>query len=326
MTNVHWHPVLRAKKLRKKPVQVMFEGEKLAVFRTKDGIAAIQDRCPHRSASLSGGRVVGGSIECPYHGWRFDGTGICTHIPLAEGAPSNRRVRAWSAREAHGLIFITHDAQAAGDIRGPVWDDQPKVSRILQSHAHATVADAVENVLDPIHTLFVHKGIIRGGGGPTNRVTLIAGIESGELVLRYSGEEQSNGLLSRLLERQRSYAISRFYRPGVVSLEYWGKNGLNLVTTLYFTREDDTHLRGFAVMTGPRQGGLGWLKAALFVPLMRIVIKQDLKIMADATANWDAAGRPPHAQGPLDLLYPLIQRVLDGETGDVAVQEITLDI
>lgn len=38
-------------------------------------------------------------------------------------------------------------------------------------------------------------------------------------------------------------------------------------------------------MTGPRQGGLGWLKAAAFVPLMRIIIGQDLRIMANSTAN-----------------------------------------
>jgi phenylpropionate dioxygenase-like ring-hydroxylating dioxygenase large terminal subunit len=235
-------------------------------------------------------------------------------------------VRAWTAREAHGLIFVTRDAEKAGGIPAPVWDGQPCVTRILESRAHATLADAVENVLDPVHTLFVHKGIIRGGAGLTNRVTIEVGIESGSLVMRYRGEAQSNGLLSRLLERRRSHAISRFSRPGVVSLEYWGDAGLNLVTTLYFTREDDTHLKGFAVMTGPRQGGLGWLKAAAFVPLMRVVINQDLRIMAEATANWEAAGRPPHANGPLDILEPMIRKVLAGETGDVPATQLSLDI
>ena len=324
--SVYWHPVLRAAKLGKRPVKVRFEGEALVVFRTKTGVAAIADRCPHRSASLSGGRVVGGTVECPYHGWRFDGAGRCTHIPLAQGADPKRRVRAWHAREAHGLIFVTHDAEKAGEIPGPRWDDQPSVTRILESRAHATLQDAVENVLDPIHTVFVHKGIIRGGGGPTSTVTLEAGIEDGELVQRYSGETQSNGWMSRLLEKRRSHAVSRFYRPGVVSLEYWNEDKLNLVTTLYFTREDDTHLRGFAVMTGPRQGGIGWLKAALFVPMMRLVIGQDLRIMANATENWLAAGCPPHAVGPLDVLYPLITKVLEGETGTVAPQRVTLNI
>lgn len=37
-------------------------------------------------------------------------------------------------------------------------------------------ADAVENVLDPIHTLFVHKGLIRGEGKQTSKVTISAGV------------------------------------------------------------------------------------------------------------------------------------------------------
>lgn len=329
-----WHPVLRSARLRRRPVAVRFEGETLAVFRTDTGVAAIADRCPHRSASLSRGRVVAGTLQCPYHGWRFDAAGACTHVPLAPAstptskiAPAARlRVRCWRACEAHGLVFVSRSADPDSRPAAPVWDDQPRVTRIVESRAQASLADAVENVLDPIHTLFVHRGLIRGGGGPTSRVTLEAGIEAGALVLRYAGESQSNGLLSRLLERRRSHAVSRFTRPGVVSLEYWGTRGLNLVTTLYFTREDDTNLRGFAVMCGPRQGGLGWVKALAFVPLMRVVIGQDLRVMANATANWQAAGRPPHAEGPLDLLMPLIARVVAGETGDVAPKRLTLEM
>lgn len=326
MSGPDWHPVLRAKRLGAKPIRVTVHGQALAVFRTPTGIAALADRCPHRSASLSGGRVVGDAVECPYHGWRFDASGRCSQIPLADTCNSAFKTRAWRACEAHGLIFVSRNADPDTPPPAPVWDDQPKVSRILESHAHATLADAAENVLDPVHTLFVHRGLIRGGGGPTSRVTMEAGIEAGVLVLRYHGEEHSNGLMSRLLERKRSHAVSRFSRTGVVSLEYWGHKGLNLVTTLYFTPEDDTHLRGFAVMTGPRQFGIGWLKALLFVPLMRHVIRQDLAIMANATQNWEQAGRPPHAQGPLDILRPLIEQVLAGETGDVPAQQITLDI
>lgn len=326
MTDAYWQAVLPARKLGKKPARVMLGPDAVVLFRGAEGIGAIADRCPHRSASLSGGRVVAGLVECPYHGWRFDKAGACAQIALHSGPVPNRRVRAWTACEAHGLIFVTADPDAALPIVAPVWDGQPAVSRILESRAQATLADAVENVLDPIHTLFVHKGLIRGASGKTRRVTLQAGIEAGELVLRYEGEERSDGVLSRLLESRRSHAISRFRRPGVVSLEYWGDRGLNLVTTFYFRALSDTALEGFAVMTGPRQGGLGWLKAALFVPLMRLVIAQDLRIMADATANWLAAGQPRHALGPHDLLRPLIERVLAGETGDVPAAAMTLDL
>ncbi len=41
----------------------------------------LEDRCPHRLAALSAGRIVGGKLTCSYHGWQFNGTGLCMAIP-----------------------------------------------------------------------------------------------------------------------------------------------------------------------------------------------------------------------------------------------------
>lgn len=62
-------------------------GEQVAVFRGQDGTAYVVDAyCPHLGANLAvGGRVVGGCIECPFHGWQFRGNdGKCVRIPYAE--------------------------------------------------------------------------------------------------------------------------------------------------------------------------------------------------------------------------------------------------
>ena len=62
-------------------------GENLVVFRTGAGKACVLDAyCPHLGANLGiGGRVVGDCIECPFHGWQFDGhDGKCTRVPYAE--------------------------------------------------------------------------------------------------------------------------------------------------------------------------------------------------------------------------------------------------
>lgn len=61
----------------------------MALFRGEDSrVRAVDAYCPHLGASLSaGGRVLGNCIECPFHGWRFDGdTGKCNHIPYAENS------------------------------------------------------------------------------------------------------------------------------------------------------------------------------------------------------------------------------------------------
>src|SRR5207302_10514310 len=69
----HWHPVLRSRDLRRKPVGVKVAGVPIAVFRTgSGGVGAVADACPHRRLKLSVGAVVGDRLRCQYHGWSFD--------------------------------------------------------------------------------------------------------------------------------------------------------------------------------------------------------------------------------------------------------------
>ncbi len=71
----HWHPVAFAHELSDKPLAVSVHGYELVVFRTEQGLAALEDRCSHRGARLSPGAIKGGCIECPYHLWTFDRQG-----------------------------------------------------------------------------------------------------------------------------------------------------------------------------------------------------------------------------------------------------------
>ena len=45
----------------------------------------VETYCPHLGADLSaGGKVVGDCIECPFHGWKFDGkSGQLVDIPYS---------------------------------------------------------------------------------------------------------------------------------------------------------------------------------------------------------------------------------------------------
>src|SRR5882757_7605413 len=78
--------------------------EKIAFFRAENGeIAATGDLCPHRFAPLHLGKVVDGTIECPYHGLRFDRTGRCVYNPDGDGRlPAGARVKTYPVTESHG--------------------------------------------------------------------------------------------------------------------------------------------------------------------------------------------------------------------------------
>src|SRR5262245_51574193 len=95
-----WFPVGRVEQLDS-PQRANLLGEPLVVFRDGAGHAAVTGRrCVHRGGDLSLGRVVDGSIECPYHGWRYGTDGVCNAIPSLQGSskiPPNARVPAYPA-------------------------------------------------------------------------------------------------------------------------------------------------------------------------------------------------------------------------------------
>ena len=73
-----WHPVCREDELGDGPLGVQLLGEWFVLYRAGDAVRALPDRCPHRYAPLSAGRVVGDELQCAYQGFRFRGDGRCT--------------------------------------------------------------------------------------------------------------------------------------------------------------------------------------------------------------------------------------------------------
>lgn len=80
----YWFPVGVAHELTpENPTQVVrILGETLVLFLDTEGrVGLLNDRCPHRGASLSYGRVEARGVACPYHGWLFDTKGNCLETP-----------------------------------------------------------------------------------------------------------------------------------------------------------------------------------------------------------------------------------------------------
>jgi phenylpropionate dioxygenase-like ring-hydroxylating dioxygenase large terminal subunit len=94
----HWHPVALATGVGAAPLAVQLLDQPLVLWR--DAVGAVQawaDRCPHRGAALSLGCVRDGQLECPYHGWRFSGSGQVVVVPALAGLhPASQPLR-------HGL-------------------------------------------------------------------------------------------------------------------------------------------------------------------------------------------------------------------------------
>ena len=320
-----WYAVALSRAVSRTPHRVLIAGQAFVIFRSGGALRCLTDRCPHRFAPLSLGRVVADTIECPYHGWRFDGTGRCRAVPgLLEPVP-NVIVPPHAVREANGLVYISPEA-ARGEPYPGVLSGPGTVSSVVENRVRSSLIDVAENILDATHTHFTHSGVLRGLSTRRYNVKVTVTGGDGWVEARYEGEPRQEGIISRLLEGDRSSSVGRFIAPGVAELEFWGRDRINLSTTFHLRQEDDEHVHGFGVLAGPVQGGLGYLKAVLFKPLFHIALRQDQTILTAARRN-----RLPNAKpvvGRLDILRPHIEAILRGERPSVAdaPTELTMEL
>ena len=142
----------------------------LALFRDGEGkLGCVVDQCTHRGAALHLGKVAGDCITCPFHGLAFDAGGACRFIPANGKAnqTDNARyhIRAYSVREAHGIIYLWYGQPELATERLPFFDGEVEsyVYSELADHWNTHYSRAIENQLDVVHLPFVHHNTIGRG-------------------------------------------------------------------------------------------------------------------------------------------------------------------
>lgn len=170
-----WYPMALVDEVSDTPVHSRALGHEFALFRDSSGVAhCLANTCVHRGGSLGTGKLKDDCIECPYHGWRYDGDGQCTRIPtLRAGAaiPNRARVDSYPVIERYGIVFAF-----LGDLpeeqRPPIldlkeWGREGWSVTSLVYGWHANYERVIENGLDATHTEFVHPSAgLQGGFDP----------------------------------------------------------------------------------------------------------------------------------------------------------------
>ena len=159
----YWQPLCPVAELAadhpKKRVRIL--GEDLLVYRTPDGtLTCIEERCPHRSASLFFGFIEPDGIRCCYHGWKFATSGACLERPFEKTAPKTVRAKTYPLQNLGGLLFVYMGPQPAEAPPLPHWDvlvrtDRPRTIRVMPIHA-CNWLQAQENTVDSVHTYYLH--------------------------------------------------------------------------------------------------------------------------------------------------------------------------
>lgn len=173
MARVHPFPLDRwyvagfAWELKDKPVARTLLSRPMVLFRTEDGVAALEDRCCHRELPLSCGTLEGGRLRCGYHGLLFDGCGVCVEIPGQDRIPSKARVKSYPLRERDQILWVwvgsTPDSQPDRDPPAYRWHHDPAYKFGGDVfHYDAPWQLIHDNLLDLSHLGYVHLKTIGG--------------------------------------------------------------------------------------------------------------------------------------------------------------------
>ncbi len=162
----YWYPAGWADQL--KPSQVMpmvIWQQAIAIYRDEQGqLHALEDACPHRGVALHKGAVHGQHLACPYHGWEFDGSGACVHIPYLpkEQKLPCAQARSYPVQERYGLIWVFPGDPALAEIQplpdAPEFDDPDWLMVPVTAHFQAHFSICNENAMDVFHG-FLHQNL-----------------------------------------------------------------------------------------------------------------------------------------------------------------------
>ena len=172
----HWYPLTPIADLRPDyPIAATVLGVKIVLWKPRQAetYRAFLDRCPHRLAPLSEGRIdeQSGYLMCSYHGWQFDQRGVCQSVPQAEAnfQPAKQAqlcATVLPSQIANDLFWVWPDPNSADLAAQTPLPLSPQVDAskgfVWDSYVRDLEYDwqtLVENVVDPSHVPFAHHGL-----------------------------------------------------------------------------------------------------------------------------------------------------------------------
>ncbi len=243
----HWYAVAEGDDVAAAPIAVTLLRQDLVIWRTRSGgLVGAPDRCPHREAPLSHGRVDAGCLVCPYHGWTFGDGGQCVEVPSSGAGrpvPPAAHLPTVHVEERYGLVWVCPGTPVA-PIPTIAADVDPAYRRINSGvEVWATSATRMtDNFLDIAHFPYVHVGTLATPGSQ-----VVPAIELEQLDDDFHGyayEVQVDNERGALASGQRAATVTRrmttgFNLPFTVRSTIHYETGLDHLILLCSTPIDD---------------------------------------------------------------------------------------
>ena len=205
------------------PIGRVIIGEPIVLFRKPEGaVAALEDRCPHRHAPLSFGRVEGEGLRCMYHGLTFRADGVCTGGPGPTVVPPGTAARSFPVVERWDWIWVwTGDPALADPATIPQVHDPDDADWVMRCDAMDYAADCQlihDNLCDLSHLDFTHETTLGAASGSkwANDEPIITALDDGVLFERWF---EDHVLTPGQATRADSWKSYRFILPGLFLMD-----------------------------------------------------------------------------------------------------------
>lgn len=308
-------------------------GEALVFYRLPDGrIAALEDRCPHRHAPLSCGRVEGEALRCGYHGLLFGADGHCLEVPGMATPPARAalQVRSWPVALHHRWVFVwMGDPKRAdtellpdnGACDSPDWHYLP--GYLHYDAPHRLICD---NLLDFSHLSWVHEATLGGSREIALSRPEVSDIPRGVRVLRqvpnvpappyYAGIRRFEGPIRRWFDYD-------FVLPGVLLMSSGGHaegvsrddpmNAVQLRSCQALTPETDSTTHYFYMQAHPAQAAGAGLAERIFASL-GAAFEEDRRMICAQARAIDASR--PMVPLHFDAALQRFRRLLESDSAE----------
>ncbi len=162
-----WYAAAWSDEVGRQLLRRMIMDQDLVFFRKEDGTAvAMSNRCVHRFAPMHRGKIVGDTVECPYHGLRYDGSGQCVFNPDGDQiVPRAARLQTYPLVERYGLLWIWPGTAGEADP-----DCVPDFSHLTDTEHWASATGLfldranyrhiIDNLMDAAHVAILHRDSI----------------------------------------------------------------------------------------------------------------------------------------------------------------------
>lgn len=274
-----WHPIAWSGDLKRKPIAAVVLNQDVVAFRDETGVPHVMvDRCPHKGVKLSPGRCTKNGIECPYHGWIFNGNGEVVFIPsLAEGDKKPQcRIPRYTTVEQQGTVWFTFSDEP--------YEPQPPMWHFYENHSFTTIIDMdceyvrlMENLVDNPHAGYIHQGLLRGK--PSSPVTSIIRETNTGVHIQTIGEKARRSLVYNIFgERDRDiYHTEEYIAPNIIRTIFSHSDSTHASSQFVCIPVTERKTRVFYRIT------LDFFCARAFIPLFKLIvdkiIRQDRDIL-----------------------------------------------